>query len=643
MGWNSYNVFGGTFFPEMADCAMPSCIPLNETRVKETAEAMIDAGLPELGYRYVNIDDRWQDPRVPRGADGKLRWDARRFPNGIPALAEWLHSRGLKLGLYVLPNERPCGGEEGPTNKPGWPSGLPETGSMGHEYLDAQTFADWGADYLKFDWCGVNESGRNGKAAQVFRLWDQAIQASGRDMLVAASTWGWEHEERWGPQYAHTWRIDADVAPAWGDVMRTLDKGSTSVLRAASGPAKGWNDFDTMQVGNPGLTPAESRSHFVMWAMGNSPLMLGNDLRNIDSGTLSLITNEEVIAVNQDLMGEQAWKAASSGGLEVWARSLQDGSKAVALLNRSSAAATIRSSFADVHLGAERATVRDLTDRADKGVFDGSYAATVQPHDTVLLKVVPAVVHEFEDGALSAGAQVQECGSCSGGKNVGFVGNAAGEVTLTVGALSAGDYSAALFYNSGVTRTLYYSVNGGTGQVLVGLDSGAWGTVASRNVELALVAGDNTIRFYQPNPGAWAPDLDKLEIEGIPPSRYIEAELGVVGGSARIQDCSTCSGGANVGYIGNNDGDLTISVASLASGPAELTIYYLSAGLRSLSMDVNGQLTWVVNRLDSGGWETVAAVTRTVQLVEGVNTIRLYQPYEGGWAPNIDRIRLVSG
>ena len=512
MGWNSYNIFGGTFFPAMADCTLPSCIPLNETRVKAVAEAMVSSGLRDKGYTYINIDDRWQDPVTPRGTDGRLRWDTRRFPSGIPALADWLHDRGLKLGLYVLPNDRPCGGEEGPTNKANWPSGLPETGSMGNEYLDAQTFADWEVDYLKFDWCGVNEVGRSGQAGSVFQLWDSAIDASGRDMLVAASTWGWENEASWGPSYAHTWRIDGDVTPVWSDVLRTLDKGSTSTLRSASGPSKGWNDFDTMQTGNPGLTEAEGRSQFYMWAMSNSPLILGNDLSTATSATLTMLGNPEIIAVNQDPMGEQAWIAKDSSGLQVWGRSLADGTKAVALLNRTSAAATITVNFADVYLGSTVGSVRDLGARTEKGIFSTSYAATVAAHDTVVLKVRPASLIEAESGTRSGGAVVQTCATCSGGKNVGYVGNNAGTLTLTTSVSRAGTYDLTVYYNSGDNRAVYVAANGGTSVALTGLNSGSWTTVAQATTQVTLSSGSNTLTFSNPNSGGWAPDLDRFAI-----------------------------------------------------------------------------------------------------------------------------------
>lgn len=511
MGWNSYNIFGGTFFPSMADCSLPSCIPLNETRVKAVANAMISSGLRDKGYVYINIDDRWQDPRVPRGTDGRLRWDDRRFPSGMPALADWLHDRGLKLGLYVLPNERPCGGEEGPTTKPGWPSGLPETGSMGHETTDAQTFADWEVDYLKFDWCGNIEAGRYGQAAQVFEDWNDAINASGRDMLVAASTWGWENESTWGPNFAHTWRIDGDVLPNFTDTLRTLDAGSTSTLRTASGPSKGWNDFDTMQVGNPGLTDAEGRTQFIMWAMSNSPLILGNDVSTASTSFLDLVGNPEIIDVNQDPLGEQAWLAQDTGGLQVWSRSLSDGSKAIALLNRTSSDANITADFSSVFLGSTVGSVRNLVDRSDAGVFSGSYTANVSSHDTVLLNIRPATVVEAESGTRVAPAAVQTCTTCSGGQNVGYVGNNAGTLTLSANVASGGSYDLTLFYNSGDTRSVNVSVNGGAPTTMSDLNSGSWAAVATATVATALTAGANSIQFSAPG-GVFSPDLDRITL-----------------------------------------------------------------------------------------------------------------------------------
>jgi len=513
MGWNSYNLLGGTFFPEQADCSLPSCIPLNETRIKAIAQAMIDTGLRDKGYVYVNIDDRWQDPRQPRDGNVQLQWDPRRFPSGIPALAQWLHAKGLKLGLYVLPNNRPCGGEEGPTNLANWPSGLPQTGSMGREYIDAQTFANWGVDYLKFDWCGCNESGTTGKAAQVFKLWDQAITASGRNMLVAASTWGWENEATWGPLYANTWRIDSDVYPQWSDIIRTLDKGSTVTLRSASGPKKGWNDFDSMQVGNPGLTAAENSTHFIMWAMENSPLILSNDLARMNQDTADLIGNTEIIAINQDTLGEQAWLAKDYGnGTQVWARSLTDGSKAVALLNRGSSTANITMNFTDIYLGSQAGQIRNLVNHTNLGSYAGVYTATVASHDTVVFKVAPVASQsiEMETGQLTGGAVAQTCATCSGGKNVGYVGGGSGTVTLNVTAASAGTYSISLYFNSGEARSVQVSVNGAAAIVFPNLNSGSWTAIGSYTVFSPLKAGANTLLFS--NPSGWAPDLDRIVV-----------------------------------------------------------------------------------------------------------------------------------
>ncbi|MDR0284657.1 MAG: hypothetical protein LBI33_07180 [Propionibacteriaceae bacterium] len=511
MGWNSYNIFGGTFFPEQADCTLPSCIPLNEARIKATAEALISSGLRDKGYVYINLDDRWQDPRQPRAANGELRWDERRFPSGIPALASWLHDRGLKLGLYVLPNDRACGGEEGPTNKPNWPAGLPETGSMGHEYVDAQTFANWGVDYLKFDWCGVNEVNRGGQAGSVFKLWNQAIQASGRNMLVAASTWGWENEGTWGPSYAHTWRIDSDVYPQWSDILRTLDKGSTVALRSASGPTKGWNDFDTMQVGNPGLSEAENRTQFIMWAMENSPLILGNDLRNTTADLLKLIGNEEIIAVNQDSLGEQAWVASTSGSVQVWARSLLDGSKAVAVLNRGATSATTPIVFSDIFLGSEAGNVRSLLDHVNLGAYANRYTVTVAPHDTLVFKVSPVDSQsiEAESAQFAGGARAQTCPTCSGGKNAGYIGNGSGTASLTVSVPTAGTYGISVFFATADPRSLTLAANGQS-VVAANLNSGSWTTLATYTVFLPLVAGSNQIVLS--NPTGWAPDIDRLVI-----------------------------------------------------------------------------------------------------------------------------------
>lgn len=517
MGWNSYNLLGGFWSHDLDDCSLPSCIPLDETRVKAIAQALIDTGLRDKGYVYVNVDDRWQDPRDPRDDDGALRWDPRRFPSGIPALADWLHDRGLKLGIYALPNDRPCGGEEGPTDEPGWPSGLPETGSMGHEYVDAQAFADWGVDYVKFDWCGVLESGTYGQAAQSFELWNQAIQATGRDMLVAASTWGWENEWQWGPQLADTWRIHGDVGPYWTDILAAVDAGSTPVLRAASGPTRGWNDLDAMQSGNGDLSLAESRSNFVMWAVSNSPLILSNDLVDLDPALLAVIGNEEIIAVNQDPRGEQAHLVRDDGGLQVWDRTLADGSHAVALLNRTGSSATIAATLSELGIvGA--ATVRDLVGHTDLGTVTTGFGSSVASHDTALLRlapvaaVEPSISVEFETGAFSGGSFAIGCDVCSAGYAAGWIGGDTGEVRLSLLAPAAGTYSVDLAYRSGEDRRVYVSVNDGPAAIWDGLDSGSWSDLGTSTFSVTLVEGYNSLRFFVPLPDVWAPDLDRIVV-----------------------------------------------------------------------------------------------------------------------------------
>jgi alpha-galactosidase len=521
MGWNSYNLLGGYWSHDFDDCTLPSCIPLNETRVKAIAQALIDTGLRDKGYVYVNIDDRWQDPRDPRDDDGALQWDPRRFPSGIPALADWLHTRGLKLGIYALPNDRPCGGEEGPTDKPGWPSGLPETGSMGHEYVDAQAFSDWGVDYIKFDWCGVLESGTYGQAAQSFELWNQAIDASGRDMLVAASTWGWENEWKWGPQFADTWRIHGDVGPYWTDIMAALDAGSTPILRGASGPTRGWNDFDALQAGNGQLSLAESRSNFIMWAVSNAPLILSNDLTDIDPALLDVFRNEEIIAVNQDPHGEQARLVSDDGGLQVWNRTLADGSHAVALLNRTGSPATITADFADLGI-AGSANVRNLVNHTDLGAASASYGSYVSPRDTILLKLTPtptggapAISVEFETGAFSGGSFAIGCDVCSAGYAAGWIGGDTGEVQISLLAPAVGTYSVDLDYRSGEDRRVYVSVNDGPATAWDNLNSGSWSDLGTSTFSVTLVEGYNSLRFFVPIPDVWAPDLDRIVINPV--------------------------------------------------------------------------------------------------------------------------------
>jgi alpha-galactosidase len=304
MGWNSWNKFACN---------------IDEKLIRETADAMVRLGLKDAGYEYINIDDCWHGKR---DAAGNIHPDPERFPSGMKALSDYLHGKGLKLGIYSDAGATTCGGRPG---------------SRGHEYQDAITYAAWGIDYVKYDWCDTK--GLN--AAAAYTTMRDAIRSAGRPMLLSICEWGDNKPWEWGADIGHSWRTTGDISPCWDceinhgswsslGVMRILDK--QTGLRKHAGPGH-WNDMDMMEVGM-GMTENEDRAHFSIWSMLASPLIMGNDLRSMPESTRKILSNKEVIAINQDKLGVQAWKAMSEGPLELWAKPLANNEWALMVLNR---------------------------------------------------------------------------------------------------------------------------------------------------------------------------------------------------------------------------------------------------------------------------------------------------------------------
>ena len=304
MGWNSWNKF--------------AC-DISEQMIREQADAMVKNGMRDAGYTYLNIDDCWHGKR---DANGNIQADPVRFPSGIKALADYVHARGLKLGIYSDAGDKTCGGRPG---------------SRGYEYQDARTYAAWGVDYLKYDWCetkGLNSEG-------AYTTMRDALRTAGRPILFSICEWGDTKPWDWAKEVGHSWRTTGDITACWDcelshgtwssfGVLKIMDK--TAALRKHAGPGH-WNDMDMLEVGN-GLTPDEERAHFSIWAMMTSPLISGNDLRNMSPVTLKILTNRDVIAINQDKLGVQALRRIAQGDLEMWIKPLANGDWGVLFLNR---------------------------------------------------------------------------------------------------------------------------------------------------------------------------------------------------------------------------------------------------------------------------------------------------------------------
>jgi alpha-galactosidase len=364
MGWNSWNKFACN---------------VNEQMIESMADAVVKSGMKDAGFQYVNIDDCWQ---IARDGSGNIVADPQRFPHGMKAVGDYIHSLGLKFGVYSDAGSKTCAGRPG---------------GLGHEYRDALQYADWGVDYLKYDWC--NTTTQDAKAA--YANIRAALDASGRPIVLSICEWGTAKPWLWGKEIGgNLWRTTGDIQDRWqgrvewkpGDccsngVLDIVDLEAD--LFSSAGPGH-WNDPDMLEVGNGGMTDTEYRSHFSLWAMLAAPLIAGNDLRDMRPEIHDILTNKEVIAVDQDPSGHQGQRVWKKGDLEVWAKQGKDGSRAVILLNRGREQQEISANWADLGYPTQvRASVRDLWQHKDLGEFTGKFSAAVASHGVVMVTVRP--------------------------------------------------------------------------------------------------------------------------------------------------------------------------------------------------------------------------------------------------------------
>lgn len=309
MGWNSWNKFAEK---------------LDEQLIRETADALVETGLAEAGYVYLNLDDCWHGERDEKGF---VHENMEKFPSGMKQLGDYIHSKGLKFGIYSDAGSQTC---------------ACFTGSLGHEYQDAYTYASWGVDYLKYDWCFSNDINPKG----AYRLMRDALRAAGRPILFSMCEWGSNQPWTWAAEIGHSWRTTGDICASFEDKQHYDSEGKptwrqlgvahiidiNAELRQYAGPGH-WNDPDMLEVGN-GMSVNEDRAHFTMWCMMAAPLILGNDLNNMSQETLDILTNKAAIAIDQDPLGVQGLRYRKTGKLEYWFKPLVDGSWAVCLFNR---------------------------------------------------------------------------------------------------------------------------------------------------------------------------------------------------------------------------------------------------------------------------------------------------------------------
>jgi len=393
MGWNSWNKFG---------------CDVSESMIREMADAMVDSGMREVGYRYIVIDDCWQ---VERDADGNIVADPDRFPSGMKALAEYIHSKGLEFGLYSDAGAYTC------QRRPG---------SKGYELQDARQYAAWGVDYLKYDWCNTE----NQNAPESYAKMRDALKVAGRPIVFSICEWGASDPWTWADDVGNLWRATGDITDAWSSEGGKFGPPPSGGAPPAGSPPNGtppggmppggppaggpppvsmglgflqildqlepladyagpghWNDPDMLEVGNGGMTVEEYRAHFSLWAILAAPLIAGNDLRDMSTDIREILTNKEVIDVNQDALGKQGKRVKREGDMDIWMKELSGNARCVAFLNRGEKPLEATLDWSDIGLSKKTSVVvRDLWQHKDMGTFSGRFGTVVQGHSVVVVK-----------------------------------------------------------------------------------------------------------------------------------------------------------------------------------------------------------------------------------------------------------------
>ncbi|MGP4011611.1 alpha-galactosidase D [Streptomyces sp. 4N124] len=547
MGWTSWS---------MQSSKYPGLNPkgdysyLTEANVIKQADAMAKK-LKSSGYEYINIDAGWWrdwswKPRFDEYA--RQQADPKRFPSGMKAVADRIHAQGLKAGIYLpvgLEKEAyndgksPIWNAEGCTTADivhddlrttnGWDSAykLDFTNPCAQKYIDsqAQLFADWGYDFLKLDGVGPGsfKSGDNYNNVPDVAAWQKAIATAGRPIHLELS-WSLDygHVEDW-KKYSNGWRIDTDVECYCNTLVsweNSVDDrwDDTPAWTDHAGPG-GWNDLDSLNVGNgemDGLTKAERQSYATLWAIAKSPFYTGDDLTRLDSYGLSLLTNREVIAINQGNT-PPAQPVTASDPQQVWAAKNPNGTYTVALFNLSDAPASVTANWSTLGFKG-KASVRDVWNKENLGTHADKITQALPAHGSRLFTVTPRGTalawtgYEAEAGTLSGNASVADCSACSDGRKVGNL-YGGGKVTVNdVVVAKAGTYQIKVAYISGDSRSVAVSANGGGAVSHKFASTGDWSTVNSVHVPVRLKAGANTITFDSGSSG-YAPDIDRIDVQ----------------------------------------------------------------------------------------------------------------------------------
>ena len=368
MGWNSWNTFA---------------TDINEDLVKGIADSFVKDGYKDAGYEYIVLDDGWMSHE--RDENGNLVADPKKFPNGMKALADYVHSKGLKFGLYNCAGTKTCAGYPG---------------SRGYEYQDARLYASWGIDYLKYDWCNTGKL----NAEEAYITMRDALYKAGNPIVFSICEWGENQPWNWAKDVGHLWRVTGDIINCWDCEVGHGSWSSWGIwkiinmrkdIRKAAGPGH-WNDFDMMEVGN-GMTDAEDRTHFAMWSMLASPLILGNDIRSASKETIKTLTNKEVIAVNQDKLGIQALRFTNDGDFEIWVKPLDNDEWAFVFVNMSDTSKELNFDWKHHPIGdnvngkkldtTNEYKIKDLFNHKNLGTTSSHLKTTIESHDLLMVRL----------------------------------------------------------------------------------------------------------------------------------------------------------------------------------------------------------------------------------------------------------------
>lgn len=503
MGWSTWNTFR---------------ININEKLIEASVDSMIKHGLRDVGYTYVNIDDGWFGGG--RNTDKTVKINSTKFPNGMKVIADYCHDKGMKAGIYSDAGCNTCA-----SIWDGDDLGI-GVGMWGYDDVDCKTFfKDWGYDYIKVDWCGGDATGKTPQ--ERYTAIRQAMDNTGRSDL-RLNICRWEFPGTWASEIGGSWRISTDISPNWTNMIKQFN--SNLYMAAYAGPGH-FNDMDMCEIGNPktSLTLNEEKAHFALWCIMKSPLMMGCDLRSVKKQTLDIYKNTELIALNQDDLGEQARVIWRKGDLFVLACNLEtiDGTKrGICLFNRGTTKAKIRVNFADLSLGG-KVTLRDLYKHEDLGEFENYYEADVEGHSVIALKAVGekrsdknvfegeyAYMNDYLPNLNLDKARFSSCDNASGEYIMSKLGNSVTNWAefRNIYSTKGGNSTLKIYYLCADNRNMTVSVNGKE-QILENLSSGGESNIASIELPVELKAGMNTIRLS--NATGWAPNIDKIEISPI--------------------------------------------------------------------------------------------------------------------------------